>query len=478
MKKVLLAGILIGMQIQLKAQLLLLSDTLTPRQLVEHVLSAPEMTISNVKFNGSIELADEVQASLSYFNAAFTDFFIDEGIILATGNTQAALGPNEGTGDFDHTGITEFTFDADLEDLSDQDLMNQAFVEFDFVATTSSFLFECVYASEEYHEFSTSDFNDVFGFFISGPGYSGSYTYGAGNYAKVPGTTLDICTNYINNGTADTGPCQNCAYLQYLPDEINLAYDGYTTVLPINLTVITGEVYHVKIGVADAIDPMHDSGVFFRAGQPFCNETSSNIDVSTCESYTVPSGSDTYYESGVFNDTILNSSGCDSVITINLTINELISDVSLTGYALLSLDDEADSYQWLDCENDFELIPSATSQLFEPETDGVYAVKVTRDTCSIISDCIAVMGLSINEANTTKSVEIFPNPTTGFFQIKLPTNDLIQTAQVIDASGKRVHQLDNVGSNQANFDLHLAKGIYFVQIMSAQHFYQEKIIVN
>ena len=50
-----------------------------------------------------------------------------------------------------------------------------------------------------------------------------------------------------------------------------------------------------------------------------CTETSSTITKSVCDSYTSPSGK-TWTTTGTYNDTILNAAGCDSVITVNLTI--------------------------------------------------------------------------------------------------------------------------------------------------------------
>ena len=49
--------------------------------------------------------------------------------------------------------------------------------------------------------------------------------------------------------------------------------------------------------------------------------TTNLLTISTCSSYTSPAGN-TYTTSGTFNDTIPNASGCDSVITIDLTINQ------------------------------------------------------------------------------------------------------------------------------------------------------------
>ena len=63
------------------------------------------------------------------------------------------------------------------------------------------------------------------------------------------------------------------------------------------------------------------------------NATTSTISPVACGSYIVPSGDETHFASGTYMDTIPNAHGCDSVITINLTIV-----TSLTYY----LDDDGD----------------------------------------------------------------------------------------------------------------------------------------
>jgi Concanavalin A-like lectin/glucanases superfamily/Secretion system C-terminal sorting domain len=50
------------------------------------------------------------------------------------------------------------------------------------------------------------------------------------------------------------------------------------------------------------------------------NVTTSSISPASCGSYLSPDGN-TYTTSGVYTDTIANSTGCDSIITINLTVN-------------------------------------------------------------------------------------------------------------------------------------------------------------
>lgn len=54
-----------------------------------------------------------------------------------------------------------------------------------------------------------------------------------------------------------------------------------------------------------------------------------NISVTACDSYTVPSGDETYTTGGIYMDTISNAIGCDSILTIFLTFN---NNLSTCGY--------------------------------------------------------------------------------------------------------------------------------------------------
>jgi len=52
------------------------------------------------------------------------------------------------------------------------------------------------------------------------------------------------------------------------------------------------------------------------------NSNSDTINKTVCDSYTVPSGDETYTSSGTYQDTITNAQGCDSVITFDLSISD------------------------------------------------------------------------------------------------------------------------------------------------------------
>lgn len=71
--------------------------------------------------------------------------------------------------------------------------------------------------------------------------------------------------------------------------------------------------------------------------------TTSTINISACETYTVPSNDETYITSGVYHDTIPNAALCDSIITINLTIKNnttaTISPTACGSYTVPSTDE-------------------------------------------------------------------------------------------------------------------------------------------
>ena len=260
-------------------------NVLTPEELVQDVLVGSGVTISNVEFNYSIPLATSVQSMVGFFDGVGTSWALDSGLVIATGNCALAEGdPSEGNtlgGATDNSGVAPDPDDPDLDAIGTATINNEAILEFDFVPEGDSVVFNYIFASEEYNEYVGSGFNDVFGFFISGPGIAGPYTGGAENIALVPGTTIPVAINNVNNGTTGTGPCTNCAYWVNNPPIAGpiepVEYDAHTTVLQAASEVQCGETYHIKICIGDAGDNAWDSAVFLEAS----SFSSNGISVST-----------------------------------------------------------------------------------------------------------------------------------------------------------------------------------------------------
>jgi hypothetical protein len=262
---------------------LTVDDTFTAEYLVNEILLGGGVEAENITING--QPASELNDQIGYFNAENSNIGISHGIILASGGVKVAESPNDlPTAHVSISEDEELENEADLEQIVwPAELNDVAVLEFDFTAEGDTLRFKYVFASEEYNEHTCSPYNDVFGFFISGPGIDGNPNYenNARNVALVPGTNVPVAINTVNQGFAGTYGSANVCNLvssnweensQYFVDnEENgssnaTQFDGFTVPFIIEIPVECGGSYHIKLAIADAVDDKNDSAVFIEAG--------------------------------------------------------------------------------------------------------------------------------------------------------------------------------------------------------------------
>lgn len=225
-----------------------------------------------------------------------TNLGLQGGIILTSGTAQTngaiqgANGPALGPSTSNNT-----AGDADLTTLIGGATFDGCILEFDFVPLGDSVKFDYVFGSTEYPSFTCSNFNDVFGFFISGPGIVGPFSNSSQNIALVPGSTtcpVGVSTIYCPNqpgccNTANTN-CFNltpgcamfnavnntCAYFVCNTAGTSVNYQGFTTPLQAVAVVQPCSTYHLKLAIADKGDGILDSGVFLKEGSLTSNSIS------------------------------------------------------------------------------------------------------------------------------------------------------------------------------------------------------------
>jgi PKD repeat protein len=203
------------------------------------------VTTSNITYTGS-------PSSLAFFEGSASNVGLNAGIMLSSGNTTSAA-DTAGSSAF-ATSYMNTGGDAVLEAITTiMPTFDAAVIEFDLVSTDPDLNFVYVFGSEEYPEFVGSSFNDVFGFFVSGPGISSTQ-----NIALIPGTATPVAINNVNSSTNPSFYIDNEATA--VPNEI--AYDGFTVPLTATVNVVPGETYHVRLSIADVGDSIFDSGVF------------------------------------------------------------------------------------------------------------------------------------------------------------------------------------------------------------------------
>lgn len=254
----------------IQSQVVVGNTELTLADYVQNYLLGSGITVTNIKFNGTTAAANTIVDQVGKFSNGITSVGIANGIILSTGNSMIAEGPNDLSG-ASLAPAVPVVGDPDLAMLTTNTVRNTAIIEFDFVPIGQNLSFNFVFASEEYLEFVNSSFNDVFGFFISGPGITGPFSGNAKNLAVLPTTSTPISINtinnvlnsnyYINNGTGST-PNVN----------FGTQYDGRTKVLPASTTVQCGETYHIKLAIANVSDNAFDSAVFIEGNSFNANQ--------------------------------------------------------------------------------------------------------------------------------------------------------------------------------------------------------------
>lgn len=262
-----LFGCFVLLSVLANAQILV-NSAITAQQMAQ-ALVGNGIQISNVTLTAPV-------GSYGYFRRNGSSIRLDSGIVLTTGQVLgtgpfspglagAATGPDADRDNFSPG-------DNDLESLITGQTNDACILEFDFVPTGDSINFRYIFSSEEYPDYNCTEFNDVFAFFISGPGIIGQR-----NLALIPGTNIPVSINSVNNGVpglgGDIADCNamgpGSPFTALFIDNsasTTVTHNGFTIIFTARAAVQPCATYHIKLAIADVSDGALDSGVFLEAG--------------------------------------------------------------------------------------------------------------------------------------------------------------------------------------------------------------------
>lgn len=162
--------------------------------------------------------------------------------------------------------------------------------------------------------------------------------------------------------------------------------------------------------------------------------------------------------------------GNTSTQTQNITINTVDVSVTQSG-PTLTANSVTGNYQWLDCDNNYQMIAGATSASYTPMAiTGNYAVQVTNNGCVDTSSCYTVDYTGVEEIVNGLNVNIYPNPSSGKFDVKISGGNIdTYTVSISDLAGRVIslNELNTSNDSKIEFDItDKPAGIYVLNISS------------
>ena len=247
----------------------------TPLEYVQELVG-PGITVSNVVMTNNSD------NQIGIFDGQNSNIGFNSGVVMAAGPVNGLIG-NAAMADAGQPGNGQT--DPDLLTIAQSVTSNPSAgfinsvndvisLEFDFVPSSNVASFNFVFSSDEYTQWINSSFNDVFAFFVSGPGITGPFNAppgfpgGAQNIAVVPGTNTPITISTIFPAGVPGEPPAGLNPQLYVSNTggTTHTHNGFTVPIPVELNVQCGETYHFKFAIGDGSDTYLNTAVFLEAG--------------------------------------------------------------------------------------------------------------------------------------------------------------------------------------------------------------------
>lgn len=204
------------------------------------------------------------------------------------------------------------------------------------------------------------------------------------------------------------------------------------------------------------------------------NPSSIYIIDTACYEYTL--NNQTYSNSGIYTQILNNSFGCDSTILIDLTIYNLDISTSFSGVTI-SANAIGASYQWLNCNAGISIITGETNQMYTPTANGDYAVIISLNGCLDTSVCVNVSNLGLVDfENANEDITIITNPTLTFQKLQVLSQSNIEDIIIYNLLGGIIY---NLKPNEKYVDIEFeVSGVYFLSITTQRGHSTKKIIIQ
>ncbi|GDX52446.1 hypothetical protein LBMAG27_14930 [Bacteroidota bacterium] len=179
---------------------------------------------------------------------------------------------------------------------------------------------------------------------------------------------------------------------------------------------------------------------------------------------------------GIYFDTLAAINTCDSIITLNLTVETINTTIQQSSDTLSVT--SSGSIQWIDC-NSQQLISGANGNIFVATMSGNYAAIITEGNCIDTTSCTQVF-TSANELTIDHSqFTIFPNPTDENITIEFSQPCENCRIEISNTLGQ-ILLTEKLNQNSEILNLKsFSSGLYFCIIKDdSGKMYQKKLVIE
>jgi hypothetical protein len=203
------------------------------------------------------------------------------------------------------------------------------------------------------------------------------------------------------------------------------------------------------------------------------NQASTNtINASACDSFIL--NAQTYYSTGVYSQSLLNTQGCDSTITLNLSVNQTASvTITSTNTTYFGANDGSiDLNVTGSAPFSFSWSNGSTTEDLTAVSAGTYTVTITD-----VNGCTIEENITINQPPVTVDltsnrfiVNLFPNPAEDQALVAIELDQATNVRiRLINSLGQVLQSAEygNTSNVQHSLNLNsLSSAIYLVEILA------------
>ncbi|MDQ3048325.1 MAG: T9SS type A sorting domain-containing protein, partial [Bacteroidota bacterium] len=309
----------------------------------------------------------------------------------------------------------------------------------------------------------------------------------AGDSIMVGTSIYSTSGSYMNTLTAANG-CDSIVTTN-LTVSPAITNSQTITICSGNSITVGSSVYNATGTYSDILTAMNGCDSTVTTNLTVSPAITSTQSFTICAGNAVTVGTSVYNATGTYTDMLTTSAGCDSTVTTNLTVNPLPA-VSMSAFNpnTVCFQTPGVPLNGGSPAGGVYSGPGVLPGMFNPSLAGVgpqtitYTITDANSCSNSDSEMITVLDCTgIEEALSAENATVYPNPSTGNFNIHILNVTGKMVISISDAQGKEVYSSLEKLTGDFNKNINLdgfAKGMYAIKLSTENNVIIKKVIID